>query len=296
MSKNATERRHESAIGLDQLEPAAALRLLAEGQQAAAHVVTDAVPSIAAAAELTANALRQGGRLIYVGAGSSGLMAMADALELPGTYGIAQDRIVVLMAGGMASLTDLAGGPEDDTVLAEKDAAVITAGDCVICVSASGSTPYSLTIAKIARSRQAKVIGMANNAGAPLFAVADVSVLLATPPEVVAGSTRMGAGTAQKIAFNMLSTLTAIKLGHVHDGHMVDVRADNEKLRQRATRIVSEIAGIDMNAADERMKSADGSVKIAVLLAAGAKDAEAAQAALARSKQVLRQALAEFER
>lgn len=295
MSKNATEARHQYAIGLDQLEPAAALRLLADGQQAAALAVSDAIPAIAEAATLAADALCNGGRLIYVGAGSSGLMAMADALELPGTYGIARDRIVVLMAGGLASLTDLTGGPEDDIALAERDAAAIAANDCVICVTASGSTPYSLTIAKIAASRGAKVIGLANNAGAPLFDVADVAVLLATPPEVVAGSTRMGAGTAQKIAFNMLSTLTAIKLGHVHDGHMVDVRADNEKLRIRATRIVSEIAGIDMDTADERMRSAAGSVKIAVLLAAGAKNAEAAQAALARSGQVLRQALAEFK-
>lgn len=296
MSKNATEARHQHAIGLDQLEPAAVLRLLAEGQQAAAQAVTDAIPAIAAAAELAADVLRNGGRLIYVGAGSSGLMAIADALELPGTYGIARDRIVVLMAGGLASLTDLAGGPEDDVALAEKDATSITANDCVICVTASGSTPYSLTIAKIAGSRGAKVIGIANNADAPLFDMADVAVLLKTPPEVVAGSTRMGAGTAQKIAFNMLSTLTAIKLGHVHDGHMVDVRADNEKLRIRATRIVSEIAGIDMDAAGERMQKADGSVKVAVLLAAGAQNADVAQAALARSGQVLRQALAEFKR
>jgi len=296
MSKNATEARHNNAIGLDQLEPTAVLRMLADGQQAAARTVTDAIPAIAAAAELTADALRNGGRLIYVGAGSSGLMAMADALELPGTYGIARERIMVLMAGGITGLTDLAGGPEDDVALAERDAASIAANDCVICVTASGSTPYSLAIARIARLRGAKVIGLANNAGAPLFDVANVAVLLATPPEVVAGSTRMGAGTAQKIAFNMLSTLTAIKLGHVHDGHMVDVRADNEKLRIRATRIVAEIAGIDMDAAGERMRHADGSVKVAVLLAAGAENAKAAQAALARSGQVLRQALAEFEK
>lgn len=295
MSKNATEARHDNAIGLDMLEPTAVLRLLVEGQQAAARTVTEAIPAIADAAELAAGALRNGGRLIYVGAGSSGLMAMADALELPGTYGIARDRIVVLMAGGVGSLADLAGAPEDDLVLAEKDASAITAIDCVICVSASGSTPYALAIAKTSKARGAPVIGIANNDGAPLLELADVAVLLATPPEVVAGSTRMGAGTAQKIAFNMLSTLTAIKLGHVHDGHMVDVRADNEKLRIRATRIVSEIAGIDMDAAGERIQNADGSVKIAVLLAAGARDAETAQAALARSGQILRQALAEFE-
>lgn len=296
MSKNATEARHENAEGLDALEAPAVLRLLAQGQQAAARAVDDAIPAIAEGAELAANTLRNGGRLIYAGAGSSGLMAMADALELPGTYGISHDRIAVLLAGGISSLTDMAGAPEDDIAQAAQDGEVITASDCVICVSASGSTPYVLAIAALAKSRRAKVIAIANNAGAPLFDGADAAILLATPPEVIAGSTRMGAGTAQKITFNMLSTLTAIKLGHVHDGHMVDMNADNEKLRNRATRMVADIAGIDLEEAGRRVESAAGSVKVAVLLAAGARNADAAKAALTRSGQVLRQALAEFER
>jgi N-acetylmuramic acid 6-phosphate etherase len=292
MSKNATEARNGKAVGLDMLEPTAVLTLLASGQQEAAKSIDASVQAIARAADLVATALRSGKKLVYAGAGSSGLMAMADALELPGTYGIPREQIVLLLAGGISSLTDMEGAPEDDVALAATDADAIAAGDCVICVSASGSTPYALAIADIARERGAKVIAMANNRDARLFENADVAILLETPPEIVAGSTRMGAGTAQKMAFNMLSTLAAVKLGHVHDGHMVNLRADNEKLRARAAGMVAEIAGIGFDEAGEWMKLAGGSVKIAVLLAAGADDVAAAEALLDRSNQILRPALA----
>ena len=136
-----------------------------------------------------------------------------------------------------------------------------------------------------------KVVALANNPGAALFAGTDVSILLATPPEVISGSTRMGAGTAQKIAFNMLSTLTGIHLGHVHDGHMVNLKADNIKLKGRACRIVSDISGVGVEEAERLLARSEGSVKTAVLLAAGAEDAGAAEAALARSGQNLRRAL-----
>ncbi len=291
MSKIATEAKNGKADRLDVLAPAAVLELLATGQQEAAKAVDKASGSIARAAEMVADTLRAGKKLVYAGAGSSGLMAMADALELPGTYGIPRDQIVLLLAGGISSLTDMEGAPEDDIGLARQDASVIAADDCVVCVSASGSTPYAVAIADIARQRGAKVIAMANNGTAKLFHEADVRILLETPPELVAGSTRMGAGTAQKIAFNMLSTLAAIKLGHVHDGHMVNLRADNEKLRARAAGMVAEIAGVDLDAADDWLKRSGGSVKLAVLMSAGAADLAAARALLDRSQQVLRPAL-----
>jgi N-acetylmuramic acid 6-phosphate etherase len=222
------------------------------------------------------------------------LMAMADALELPGTYGIAREQIVILIAGGAESLTDLAGGYEDDMELARTDVrnAGIGAGDCLISVSASGSTPYAIAAADEAGQRGARVIGMANNAGAPLLLNADVSILLETPPEVVSGSTRMGAGTAQKIAFNMLSTMVGIHLGHVLDGHMVNLRADNIKLRGRAIRIVSDITGIGAAEADRLLGLAAGSVKLAILLASGARDIAHAEDALERADQNLRRAIA----
>jgi N-acetylmuramic acid 6-phosphate etherase len=294
MSKIATEATNGKADGLDRLPPAAVLERLAAGQQEAARAVDKALSSLARAAELVADTLRDGHRLVYVGAGSSGLMAMADALELPGTYSIPREQIVLLLAGGMSSLTNMEGAPEDDLLLAEQDAAAIASTDCVICVSASGFTPYAVAIADQAKARGAKVIAMANNSNAKLFHEADIRILLETPPELVAGSTRMGAGTAQKIALNMLSTLAAIKLGHVHDGHMVNLRADNEKLRARAAGMVSEIAGVEIEKAGEWLGKAGGSVKLAILLAAGASDLAAAQALLLRTQQVLRPALAEL--
>ncbi|MGF6254299.1 N-acetylmuramic acid 6-phosphate etherase [Ensifer sp. LBL] len=293
MPSAKTEERHDNAKGLDLMHPALALRLLASGQQAAAKAVDAAIESISAAASIAAESLASGRRLAYAGAGSSGLMAMADALELPGTYGIAQGQIVVLLAGGTASLSDLAGGYEDDMDLAREDVrkAGIGAGDCLVSVSASGSTPYALAAADEARKLGAKVIGVANNPGAALFKDADVSILLQTPPEVVSGSTRMGAGTAQKIAFNMFSTLVGIQLGHVLDGHMVNLRADNIKLHGRAIRIVTDITGISAAEAGRLINMASGSVKVAILLASGAKDVAVAEAALKETRQNLRQAI-----
>jgi N-acetylmuramic acid 6-phosphate etherase len=289
-----TEERRDNAKGLDVMRPELALRLLAAGQQEAAKSVEQAIEPISAAARLAADSLASGGRLAYAGAGSSGLMAMADALELPGTYGIAREQVVILIAGGAASLTDLAGGYEDDMELARADvrSAGVGAGDCLISVSASGSTPYAIAAADEAGKRGARVIGMANNAGAPLLLNADVSILLETPPEVVSGSTRMGAGTAQKIAFNMFSTMVGIHLGHVLDGHMVNLRADNIKLRGRAIRIVSDIAGIGAADADRLLGLAGGSVKLAILLASGARDSTHAEDALERADQNLRRAIA----
>ncbi|MEI2301146.1 N-acetylmuramic acid 6-phosphate etherase [Ensifer sp. MJa1] len=293
MPSAKTEERHDNAKGLDLMHPALALRLLAAGQQAAARAVDGAIESISAAASIAAESLSSGGRLAYAGAGSSGLMAMADALELPGTYGIAQDQIAILLAGGAASLSDLAGGYEDDIDLAREDVrkAGIGAGDCLVSVSASGSTPYALAAADEARKRGAKVIAVANNPGAALFRDADVSILLQTPPEVISGSTRMGAGTAQKIAFNMFSTLVGIHLGHVLDGHMVNLRADNIKLQGRAIRIVTDITGISAAEAGRLITTASGSVKVAILLASGAKDVATAEAALKDAKQNLRRAI-----
>ncbi|MDI7862308.1 N-acetylmuramic acid 6-phosphate etherase [Rhizobiaceae bacterium n13] len=294
MTTGQTEARHESGKGLDAMPPADILRILAAGQQAAAQAVDSAIPSIADASTIAADCLGKGGRLIYVGAGSSGLMAMADALELPGTYGISKEQVVILIAGGNASLSDLAGGYEDDTDLAREDMAAVSpvADDCVICVSASGSTPYVVAAAEIAKTCGASVVAIANNAGARLFADANISILIETPPEVIAGSTRMGAGTAQKIALNMFSTLVGILLGHVHDGHMVNLRADNEKLRIRASRIVSDIAGLDVAEANALLDRAAGSVKAAILLSAGTPDRREAEELLAASGQSLRRALA----
>lgn len=288
-----TEARHARAEGLDGLPPTEILSVLLDGQLSAVESVWKAIPDIERAARLVADKLAAGGRLIYCGAGSSGLMAMADGLELPGTYGIPPERAPILLAGGEASLKLLAGGYEDNVELAasDVDGLDVDGRDCMICVAASGSTRYTTRAAELGRARGATIIAIANNAGAPLLDGADVAILLATPPEVIAGSTRMGAGTAQKIALNMISTLMAVHLGHVHDGFMVNLHADNSKLRERARRIVSVISGTDIDRAGRLLDEADGSVKIAVLLAAGAKGAQSAGKLLESCNQNLRSAL-----
>ncbi|MCM5558379.1 N-acetylmuramic acid 6-phosphate etherase [Pleomorphomonas sp. JP5] len=292
-AKLGTEDRDVNAKGFDTLPPTRILEVLAAAQVNAARSVEAAIPAIAAAAEKAASALTSGHRLAYIGAGSSGLMALADCLELPGTYGIGLNEAVVVLAGGRDSLVDMIGVGEDDVEAGAADLAAtgIGRGDCVIAVSASGSTPYTVAAARLARERGATVIGIANNEGAPLLLLADVAVLLETPPEVISGSTRMGAGTAQKIALNMMSTLMAVHLGHVHDGHMVNVRADNDKLTARAARIVSDITGIPTDTATGLLRESRGSVKHAILLAAGAGDIEAANAALVEAGQNLRRAM-----
>jgi N-acetylmuramic acid 6-phosphate etherase len=297
MALRRTEEVHGKARGLDTEPPLAVLATLMEAQIEAAAAVREALPALAEASELAAGQLSSGGRLVYAAAGSSGLMALADALELPGTFGIQRERIGILFAGGAASLADLAGGAEDDEALARADIALenVGEGDCVIAVSASGSTPYALAALAAARAAGARSVAIANNPDAPIFGMADVAVCLPTPPEVIAGSTRMGAGTAQKIALNLFSTLLAVRLGHVHDGYMVGVRPDNAKLKARAARIVAAIGGCAEGEARAFLEKAGGSVKAAVLMAAGAADADAADRILERAGRRLRPALSMIE-
>jgi N-acetylmuramic acid 6-phosphate etherase len=293
MSATRTEMTHASAKGFDTRSPEDALAILADAQAEAARAAREAVPDIARAARLAADCIASGGRLIYVAAGSSGLMALADALELPGTYGLARDRIKVLLAGGIAGLTNMEGAPEDDADAARAEIAEagVGPGDCVIALTASGYTPYPMAAVDAARAAGAKTIGLSNNQGAPLFDKVDVAICLPTPPEVIAGSTRMGAGTAQKIALNMLSTMMAVHLGHVHDGYMVNLIADNAKLRDRARRIVMSVSAVPEDRAVVALEQASGGVKAAILLAAGAGSIGAAQDLLTKNDGHLRPSL-----
>ena len=295
---SSTESRDLRAEGIDERDPMEALGLLLDGQVAAARAVRTSLPAIASLADAAAAVIRNGGRLFYAAAGSSGLMALADALEIPGTFGISHDRVIILFAGGVAALSDMVGGVEDDRAQARFDVIShnITDGDLLIALSASGTTPYALAAADAARTAGAKTAGIANNAGTPLLLTTDFPVLLPTPPEILAGSTRMGAGTAQKIALNMMSTLMAIKLGHVHDGLMVNLRADNAKLKRRSQDIVATISGCTMAEAADYLDLAGGAVKSAILLARGARDRLQAETLLERTGQMLRPALSEIAR
>jgi N-acetylmuramic acid 6-phosphate etherase len=214
---------------------------------------------------------RGGGRLIYVGAGSSGLAAAADAAELPGTFGLDDSRIAIVLAGGSADAFRIDAVAEDDAAAgAERIAAFGNlAGDAVIAVSASGSTPFTVAAAAEARRRGAFVIGIAHRPDTPLLAAAEAPILLESGEEALRGSTRLAAGTAQKAALGMLSSLMGFELGHIHQGLMVNLKADNAKLRDRARGIVAVIAGISEAEAETALREAGGQVKVAILIARG---------------------------
>ncbi|MEM1078878.1 MAG: N-acetylmuramic acid 6-phosphate etherase [Pseudomonadota bacterium] len=286
-----TEALHANAQGLDARPLVEAAALLADGQVAAAQAVQSAASAIASAAGALAGTLRAGGVLHYTAAGSSGLMAAADAQELGGTFSIPAAQLRIHMAGGLPTGVEMPGGTEDDTDGLEVALAGLGPRDAMIAVSASGTTPYTLAAARIARTAGASVVGIANNGGSTLLELSDHPILLPTPPELLSGSTRMGAGTAQKIALNMLSTLMAMDLGHVHDGMMVNLRADNIKLRARAAGMVARIAGVDEAAARAALDTTEGQVKSAVLVALGCAP-DAAHALLRKTEGNLRAALA----
>lgn len=250
------------------------------GQQAALGAVEPALGEIVRGAEAMTAAIRAGHKIIYAAAGSSGLMALADASELPGTFGIPAESIRIHMAGGIPVDARMPGDTEDDTATAMDLAHGVSAGDVVIALSASGTTPFAVTLAAQAKTRGATVIAIANNPDTPLLLAADVAICLQTPPEVVAGSTRLGAATAQKSALNMMSSLMGVALGHVYQGLMVNVVADNAKLVKRAANIVAQIAHVSVPEAEAALKRTDGHTKHAILVAAGG-DPAAAQALLA---------------
>ncbi|MEX0306799.1 MAG: N-acetylmuramic acid 6-phosphate etherase [Ruegeria sp.] len=291
MTTPVTEQLHPDAIGLDARPLNEVAELLARSQSEAAATPLDSLSPICSGAKAMAQTIRTGGLLRYLAAGSSGLMAASDALELGGTYSIPASQIRIHMAGGLPSGVEMPGNVEDATDSLGHELADLSAKDTLIAVSASGTTPYTVTAARIATAKGATVIGIANNGDTELLQLADHAILLSTPPELISGSTRMGAGTAQKIALNMLSTLMAMDLGHIQDGMMINLRADNEKLRARAKGIVCQLTGAEAEQAASALNAADGNLKCAALMAAGASVLEEAQAMLRSSDDHLRPAL-----
>jgi N-acetylmuramic acid 6-phosphate etherase len=269
-----TEMRPDHAP-FDTLTAVNAAEHMMRGQHGAIDAVKAAAVEIEAGAQVMADAICLGGSLIYAAAGSSGLMALADACELPGTFGISPDAIQIHMAGGIPVDGRMPGDTEDATDAAEVVASGVSKGDAVIILSASGTTPYALSVAKSAKRAGGIVIGLACNRDSALLDLADVAICLETPPEVIAGSTRLGAGTAQKAALNLMSSTLGVKLGHVYQGMMVNVVADNAKLIKRATMMVAQIADVSAEKARAALQAANGNTKAAILVAAGRSNFEA---------------------
>ena len=248
------------------------LTAIVDGQRAAIDACAEAIPALTKATERLVSIWQNGGRIAYAGAGSSGIIALLDGLELPCTFGLDPERIPFLIAGGVGPFVELDQGSEDDiaTAQAEAQAASFGPGDALIAITASGATPYTVAVAEVARAAGALVIGIACTPDAPLFAHADIRIHLATRPEIVAGSTRLNAGTATKCALNMLSTLLGMRLGHVFMGMMVNVRAENAKLNERAAAIVARAANVPAAHAHKLLEETGWDVKSAILRAHGA--------------------------
>lgn len=262
-----TEQVNPASVHIDRMSALEIVRLMnAEDAKVAAAVALEA-ERIAAAVELIAARLREGGRLIYVGAGTSGRLGVLDAVECPPTFNVAPEMIAGKLAGAESAWSAAVEDAEDRHDLGREDIEALEIGsaDVVVAVTASGRTPYALGALSEARARGAVTIGVACTAEPAVGDFADVVIAPVVGPEVIAGSTRLKAGTAQKMILNMLSTGALVLLGKTFGNLMVDVRATNGKLRQRAAAIVSQATGLEAEAAERLLASSDGEAKVAIL-------------------------------
>ena len=278
LRKLGTEQANLATAGLDTRNAREIAEIINAEDARVASAVAGALPEIARAIDAIAQALSSGGRLIYVGAGTSGRIAAPDAAECPPTFNTDPEMVQFIMSGGERALGRAAEASEDWPALGRRDIAKRQPGklDVVVGVSASGRTPYTVAALRYARSQGATTVAVTNNHGSWLERVADMAVVAEVGPEVVAGSTRMKAGTAQKLILNMLSTGAMARLGYVYGNLMVNVHVKNKKLWERGVTILEEAAGIKRAAADRALKAAGRSVPVAlVMLKAGVGKAEA---------------------
>ena len=266
-----TEQIDPRYVELDSWSASEMIAAMYEGQLEAAGAVRRALGAIAAAVEDAVPSLHRGGRIVYAGAGTSGRIGVQDGAELTPTYGWPEERLVFAMAGGLDALVRSSEGAEDDETAGAKAMSDVKIGanDVVIGVAASGTTPFTIGALRASTAAGAVTIAIANNPGAPLFEVARHRILSDTGREVVAGSTRMKAGTAQKIVLTLFSTAVMVKMGRVYRGMMVDMRARNAKLRRRAEAMVGKIVRCTESEAARHLETADGDVKRAVLIGLG---------------------------
>jgi N-acetylmuramic acid 6-phosphate etherase len=265
-----------------------------DSQREGLDAVAAAAPALARAVDAIADRLGSSGRLIYLGAGTSGRIGAQDGAELPPTFNWPYERAIALMAGGPGALLKAVENAEDSlTAAAESlDALGVNRADAVIGIAASGNTPYVTAGLEHARRKGALTVGIINNPGGTVGKAAEIEVLLATGAEFLAGSTRMKAGTAQKVALNVISTGVMIRLGYVYRGLMVEMRPTNAKLRERSVRMVMELTGADDAAVRATLEQASGVIKLATVMLLLKLDRAGAQAALDRAGGNLRKALA----
>ncbi|MGV9786957.1 N-acetylmuramic acid 6-phosphate etherase [Streptomyces sp. NPDC003435] len=289
-----TEAFRPELAGIDQLPTLDIARLMNGEDTGVPAAVAARLPEIAAAVDAVADRMGRGGRLVYAGAGTAGRLGVLDASECPPTFNTAPGQVVGLIAGGPGALVNSVEGAEDSAELAraDLDALKLTPDDSVVGVSASGRTPYAVGAVEHARAAGALTVGLSCNADSALAAAAEHGIEVVVGPELLSGSTRLKAGTAQKLVLNMLSTITMIRLGKTYGNLMVDVRASNAKLRARSRRIVAQATGAEDTEIERALTEADGEVKTAILVILAGLDGPTATRLLEQSEGRLRTALA----
>ena len=292
--KLITEQPNPATTDLDLRSTLGILEAMSAEDAKSVAAVRAQLPQIAQAVDLVVESLRAGGRLFYVGAGTSGRLGVLDASECPPTFGVSPDLVQGIIAGGDTALRRSSEGMEDHPRLGAQDirAAGVRPGDVVVGISASGRAPYVRGALQAARRLGAVTIAIANHTPADISVYADLSILPITGPEVLAGSTRLKAGTTQKMILNMLTTAAFTCLGRVYGNLMVDLRPTNAKLRARALRIIRQVTGVDQETAAHLLRQADNRVKVALVMHLAQVDAAEANARLERGAGFVRAAVA----
>ena len=293
MKAIATEQRNRGSRGLDRKSTLDILKVLNREDARVAAAVRRELPKIARAVDAVAAAWKRGGRLFYVGAGTSGRLAVLDAAECPPTFGTKPQMVQALIAGGERALRHAVEGAEDSAANGARDLreAGLTAKDVVVGIAASGTTPYVLGAIKFARQRRAATIGVTSNPSSPLARAAQIAIAPDTGPEAIAGSTRMKAGTAQKMVLNLLSTASMVRSGRVYENWMVHVALTNKKLQRRGVRILEEAAGLSASQAEHALRQAKHDLPAAIVMAKSRVGLSEAQRRLGATNGNVRQAL-----
>ncbi|WP_029593628.1 N-acetylmuramic acid 6-phosphate etherase [Franconibacter pulveris] len=288
-----SESRNPQTMDLDALSTLEMVTRFNEQDARVAQAVKATLPEVAQAVDAAADALRAGGRIIYMGAGTSGRLGVLDASECPPTFGVPHGLVVGLIAGGPGALLKAVEGAEDDPQLGEEDlkALNLTARDLVVGLAASGRTPYVIGGLQYARAAGCKTVAISCNPASPIAREADIAISPVVGPEVLTGSTRLKSGTAQKLVLNMISTGAMVKFGKVYQNLMVDMKATNVKLVDRACRMVMEATGVTREEAQTVLEQTGYEVKPAILMVLTGLDAPAAEARLAAHNGFLRAAL-----
>jgi N-acetylmuramic acid 6-phosphate etherase len=291
----STEQRLAASKKLDRMTALEIVRLMNREDRKVGRAVGRELPAIAQAVDAIVAAMRAGGRLIYVGAGSSGRMAVLDAAECPPTFGISRKQMIALIAGGRRAVTGAVEGAEDSAANGARDLRRLKLGrrDVVVGIAASGTTPYVLGAMKFARGRGATTIAVMANRDMPLARLAKIAIGVEVGAEVLTGSTRLKAGTSQKMVLNMLSTAVMVKLGHVYENLMIDAVMTNKKLQGRAVRILMEASGAGVSAAEDALRAAGHDMRVGLVMLKLGVEAGAARKKLKAAGGNLRTSLGE---